>query len=212
MNSKLLVAAATAATIGVLLHRASLGEIRDAEGVRRLYDRLAPVYDAAAWPLQHFGGRRLRGPAIDLLNLHPGDTVVDLGCGTGANFASLADAVGPTGRVVGVDLSPGMLAQARRRADRAGLSQVTLQRADMRDIRLPDGTSAVLATATLEMVAEYDAVVRSLARQLVPTRGRLAVSGFRRPPTWPDWAITLGRTATAMFGVTQAYEEIQPWR
>ncbi len=41
---------------------------------------------------------------------------------------------------------------------------------------------------------------------------RLAVGGFRRPPGWPAWVIALGRTATALFGVTRVYEDIQPWR
>lgn len=211
-NSRLLLAGAAAGVLGVALHRASLGGIRDSRAVQRLYDRLAPVYDIAVWPLQVYGSRRFRTRAIQLLNLQPGDTVVDLGCGTGINFAALATAVGPTGRVVGVDLSAGMLAQARQRADRAALSQVTLQQADMREVRLPEGTTAVLATASMEMVPEHEAVVQNLANQLAATRGRLAVSGFRRPPTWPAWAVALGRIATAVFGVTQAYEEIQPWR
>ncbi|MDN5782713.1 MAG: methyltransferase domain-containing protein, partial [Luteimonas sp.] len=158
------------------------------------------------------GARRLQRRAVTLLDLHPGDTVVDLGCGTGVNLQVLAEAVGEQGRVVGVDLSSEMLARARRRADRHRLPQVTLQRADIRDFRLPSGTTAVLATASMEMVPEHDAVVSDLAEQLAPTRGRLAVGGVRRPPAWPAWAVTIGRTATAVFGVTRAYENIQPWR
>ncbi len=211
-SRRLLLAGVAAGVLGVALRRASLGGIRDPRAVQRLYDRLAPAYDVAAWPLQVHGSRRLRTRAIQLLNLQPGDTVVDLGCGTGINFAALAEAVGPTGRIVGVDLSAGMLARARQRADRAGLDQVTVTQADMREVRLPEGTAAVLATASLEMVPEHEAVVRSLADQLTPTHGRLAVGGFRRPPTWPAWAVALGRAATAVFGVNRAYEEIQPWR
>ncbi len=144
--------------------------------------------------------------------LGSGNTVVDLGCGTGVNFPMLAAAVGETGHIVGVDLSAGMLAQARRRADRHHLPQVTLEQADIREIQLPAGTAAVLATASLEMIPEHDTVVAQLARQLAPTGGRLAVGGFRRPPTWPEWAVALGRAATAVFGVTRAHEDIQPWR
>jgi len=206
------LAVALAGTAGYAAHRASQGDVRGADAARRLYDRLAPAYDATAWVFQPLGARRLQHRAVDLLDLHPGDTVVDLGCGTGVNLPALAKAVGEHGHVVGVDLSAGMLEQARRRADRHHLPQVRLHRGDIRGFELPAGTTAVLATGSMEMVPEHDAVVRDLAAQLAPSRRRLAVGGFRRPPTWPAWAVALGRTATAMFGVTRAYENIQPWR
>lgn len=190
------------------LRKASRGSIRDAEGVQALYDRVAFAYDPAAWILLPLGARRMRGRAIDLLDLHPGETVVDLGCGTGVNLSALADAVGGTGRVIGVDLSSKMLAQARRRANRHHLPQITLEQADIRDFELPDDTAAALASASFEMVPEHDAIVR----QLRITGGRLAAGGIQRPPTWPAWAVALGRGATAIFGVTRAYQNIQPWR
>lgn len=206
------VTAALAGTAGYIAHRASLGPVRGPQAARTLYDRLAPTYDVSAWIFRPLGARRLQERAVDLLDLQPGDTVVDLGCGTGVNLPPLAAAVGDHGHVIGIDLSAGMLDQARRRTDRENLSQVTLIQEDIRSVRLPPGTDAVLATGSLEMVPEYDAVVHDLASQLTPTQGRLAVGGFRRPPGWPAWAITLGRTTTALFGVTRAYEDIQPWR
>lgn len=194
------------------LRRASRGSIRGAVAVQALYDRVAFVYDPAAWILLPLGTRRMRGRAIDLLDLHPGQTVVDLGCGTGVNLSALAHAVGDTGRVIGVDLSSKMLAQSRRRVNRHHLTQVILEQADIRDFELPEDTAAVLASGSLEMVPEHDAVVRTIARQLSITGGMLAVGGIQRPPTWPEWAVALGRGATAIFGVTGAYEDIQPWR
>ncbi|MEO7589334.1 MAG: methyltransferase domain-containing protein [Arachnia sp.] len=201
-----------AAAVSYTAYRASLRDIRGPAAVIHLYDRVSPVYDAAASVFRPLGARRLQERAVDLLDLQPGDTVVDLGCGTGVNLPILARAVGERGRVVGVDLSAGMLARARRRADHHGLPQVSLIRADIRSFHVPPGTSAVLATASLEMVPEYDTVVGDLAAQLEPTRGRLAVGGVRRPPAWPAWVVALGRTATAVFGVTRAYEDLQPWR
>ena len=206
------VGAVLAGSLGYAAHRASLGGVRGAEEVRGLYDRLAPAYDVTAWVFRLVGARRLQQRAIDLLQLRAGDTVVDLGCGTGVNLPVLARAVGQSGRVIGVDLSPGMLERARRRAARHDLAQVALVQADVRGFDLPAGTAAVLATASLEMVPEHDAVVRALAAQLARSGGRLAVGGFRRPPSWPRWAIALGRVAVALFGVTRDYEGIAPWR
>ncbi len=211
-HRKLWLAAVAAAIVGYPARRSPQASILDAEAVRRLYDRLAPAYDVSAWIFRPLGARRLQRRAVDLLDLRPGDTVVDLGCGTGINVPVLAHAVGEQGRVVGVDLSSGMLDQARRRAERHRLSQVTLVQEDVRSVRLPPGTRAVLATASLEMIPEQDDLMTNLAAQLAPAQGRLAVGGFRRPPGWPEWAIVLGRTALALFGVNRAYEDIQPWR
>ena len=138
--------------------------------------------------------------------------IATVGCGTGINLQLLAAAVGEHGQVVGIDLSPGMLKQARNRAERHKLSQVTRNQTSISDFRLPVGTTAALATASLETVPKYDAVVRDLATQLVPTRGRLAVGGLRRPSAWPSWAVAPGCLATAIFGVNRSYERIQPWR
>lgn len=87
-----------------------------AERTQWFYTRFAGLYDAIA---SHTPGvRRLRQHAVDSLALEAGDAVVEFGCGTGANIPFLRDAVGPTGTVVGVDFTPGMVARAARRAAR----------------------------------------------------------------------------------------------
>jgi precorrin-6B methylase 2 len=66
----------------------------------------------------------VRAEAVRLLNLHAGDRVLDLGCGMGGSFPFLVDAVGPTGEVVGVEISPDVVINARRRVERHGWSNV----------------------------------------------------------------------------------------
>ena len=109
------------------------GHVLDAAEVRTLYHRIAPSYDLAAGAYALFGARRLGSRGVDLLDLRAGDTAVDLGCGTGVNLAGLAHAVGPTGRVIGVDISKGMLARARRQAVADDLTCVELVQADLRE-------------------------------------------------------------------------------
>lgn len=67
-----------------------------------------------------------------MLALPPGATVVDVGCGTGLNFASTLAAIGPAGRIIGIDASSGMLAAALRRVQVAGWDNVTLVAGDAR--------------------------------------------------------------------------------
>lgn len=87
-----------------------------AERTQGFYTRWAGIYDAIASYTP--GIRRLRQHAVDSLGLEAGDTVVEFGCGTGANVPFLRDAVGQTGTVVGVDFTPGMVARASRLAAR----------------------------------------------------------------------------------------------
>ena len=93
----------------------------------RWYRCIAPSYDAVCAPL-YAGARRT---ALARLAPRPGDRVLDLCCGTGLALPALAAAVGPRGRVVGVDGCPAMLARAERRT--AGLAQIRLVAADLRE-------------------------------------------------------------------------------
>lgn len=92
------------------------------------YDFFSLVYDRALEDLY----RPFRPAAVEALRLVPGATVVDLPCGTGQSLDGLTAAVGPSGRVVGLDASTGMLKRARRRVQRNGWANVTLheRRAD----------------------------------------------------------------------------------
>ena len=207
-----LAAAAGGALLWRRARRSASGEptVLGPEAVRRLYDRLAPVYDQAATAYRLVGGARYRRRAVESLCLSPGDTAVDLCCGTGANLPFLVEAVDPTGRVVGVDLSPGMLAQARQRVEAAGWQNVELVEADVREFAFPDPVHGVLSTFGIEMVLEHADVIARAVDALTPG-GRIAVGGLRRPDGWPEWLIRAGEIVNRPFGVSRAYEDIQPW-
>lgn len=83
---------------------------------RVTYDRVAAVYDLAENPFEYRARRRLLG----LLAARPGERILEIGPGTGHAMVALARGVGPTGQVIGADLSARMLARSRRRAARAG--------------------------------------------------------------------------------------------
>jgi demethylmenaquinone methyltransferase/2-methoxy-6-polyprenyl-1,4-benzoquinol methylase len=93
-----------------------------------VYRTSAHVYDALSGERCVYRAGRESGVA--LLNLRPGDTVLDVGCGTGLNFALLVGAVGPTGTVIGLDRSAEMLAMAHRRVDANGWTTVRVVQAD----------------------------------------------------------------------------------
>ena len=170
------------------------------ERVRAVYDRTARGYDLALnlFPLVGFRSEAYRRHAVDAPRLRSGDTVLDLGCGTGRNLPLLAKAVGTAGRVVGIDVSSGALYRARRRT--RGFTRVELVHADALtvDLGAPD---RVFATFSLSMMPDLEAVLARAASALAPD-GRFAILDFRIPPTWSGLvrraafalAATLGET------------------
>lgn len=126
--------------------------------VQRFYGRWAGFYDLLATRTP--GIRSVRERAVDGLALSPGDTVVEFGCGTGANVPLLRERVGQEGRVVGVDLTPGMLRRARRRVRRSGWRNVSLVLGDAE--RPPiESADAVLATFLVGMLQDTGEAVGS---------------------------------------------------
>ena len=146
------------------------------------YTRWATLYDAIARRTP--GVQRVRTEAADALRLEPGDTVVEMGCGTGANLPYLAKRVGPGGTVVGVDFSPGVLDVARRRV--GDVPNVHLVRADATRPPVSDA-DAVLATFVSGMFDDPAAVVESWA-DLVGSGGRLCLVDLAET-THPTWRV-----------------------
>src|SRR6266480_3314587 len=122
----------------------------DPQFVRRRYNRLASIYLFFEWLF--WIPRGIRPRAVARLNLRPGDQVLEVGCGTGRNLSYLSRAVGPDGRVYGVDISEGMLAKAKLLCDKKGLSNVTLLHTDAAETEMPqvvDGAIFSLSYATM---------------------------------------------------------------
>jgi len=141
----------------------------------RAFDLMAPFgFDLNAW----------RQQAVDALELKPGDTVVDVGCGTGANLPLLRAAVGPEGHVIGVDLSSEMLRHAKQRADDEGWDNVDLVCMDAGGFAFPKDVDGVLATWSLILIPAADEVVARACEALRPG-GRLSVMDMRWPDNWP---------------------------
>jgi ubiquinone/menaquinone biosynthesis C-methylase UbiE len=143
---------------------------------QQFYSRWARAYDVLATRAPFVRG--LRDALVDSLDPDPGDVVVEMGCGTGANFAHLRERVGREGTVVGVDFSPGMLARARRRVDDAGWENVHVVAADARRPPVRDA-DAVMASFVVGMLTDPAAAVDDWA-DLVGPGGRLALLDLAR--------------------------------
>lgn len=144
--------------------------------VRSTYDRRAPWYDALVRLLSLGGDREYRRRAVALLGLRPGQRVLDVGCGTGLNFRLLAGAVGPSGLVVGTDLSRGML----RAAPPAGAHRIQA-RASQRLFK-PASFDAVLSTYLISTLLGEGVLAPIL--EAVRPGGRVVIVDDALPPGW----------------------------
>ncbi len=180
---------------------------------RALYRKRAKRYDLVAqliYPLFGFNVNRYRQTTISALALRSGDTVVELCCGTGLNFAYVERIIGPRGKIIGVDLTDAMLDVARTRVGREGWMNVELVQADLAEWQFPDGVSGIYSTFALALVPEYDMIVERAARALKP-EGRLAVFDFKEPVGWPAWLVRFAAWLNQPYGVSLELANRHPW-
>jgi demethylmenaquinone methyltransferase/2-methoxy-6-polyprenyl-1,4-benzoquinol methylase len=125
--------------------RSQSANSRQYDRVARFYSTLEPLY--LIFP-------RARRKAVAALNLKPGDTVLEIGAGTGRNFPYLFDAVGPTGTVIAVDASAGMLAEASKLVERNGWSNVQFLCQDAAQLQVDSDVDGVLFSLSYSALPE----------------------------------------------------------
>ena len=178
----------------------------DRATVKRRYDRLAkfiPLFDRLL-----FLPPRLRRRAVEHLSLRAGERALEIGCGTGVGLAYLSDAVGPRGRVYGVDLSPGMLQRAQARCERR--RNVALYECDAADFVPPEPLDGVLFCLSYNTMPHHRTVLRRAWKALRPG-GRLVITDARLPSgRSAQWLLpfSLWLMKHTMLGNPL----IQPWR
>lgn len=152
---------------------------RTREEARQAYDRLSRIYD---YTIGAFG-RKYSAMALRRLSVTDGERVLEIGFGTGHCLQLMAELVGQTGRVCGIDLSSRMIGRTRRRLDRAGLAgRVSLCCGDVAHLPLAGNAfDAVLACFVLEVLdtPEIPVVLEEISRVLKPG-GRLGVASMSK--------------------------------
>jgi demethylmenaquinone methyltransferase/2-methoxy-6-polyprenyl-1,4-benzoquinol methylase len=169
------------------------------------YDVTSRLYPAPGYPQR---GQRLR--AVRALGLRAGDTVVDIACGTGLNFPLIEEAIGPGGRIVGVDLTDAMLARAQDRVAANGWRNVSLVQADAADFDFPAEVDAILSTYALTQVPERAAVIARGAAAL-SGGGRWAVLDLKVPDGTPGWLAQLGTEMVRRLAGADEWIMRRPW-
>ncbi len=180
--------------------------------VKELYQKRARRYDLTANLYYLIGVREwaYRKKAVEALALKPGMTVVEIGCGTGLNFPLVQEKIGPKGKLIGVDLTDAMLAQAQKRVERHGWSNVELVQSDAALYEFPPDIDGIYSTFALTLVKEFDQVIKRGATAL-NVGGRWVVADFKMPSNWLAKLAPLFVLLTRPFGVTMDLAERHPW-
>ncbi len=176
------------------------------------YRRKAKHYDITSrfYPVPGYPQRAQRLRAVHALKLRPGDSVVEIACGTGLNFSLIEQAIGPAGRIVGVDLTDAMLAQAQSRIETNGWSNISLVQADAAEFEFPTEVDAILSTYALTQVPECGEVIAHGAAAL-SRGGRWVVLDLKVPDNAPRWLAQLGITLARPFGSIDEWTMRRPW-
>jgi ubiquinone/menaquinone biosynthesis C-methylase UbiE len=140
--------------------------------VTERYDRVARLYSLLEPLYLIFPPARRR--AVLALGLREGDTVLEMGVGSGRNLRYLVEAVGSRGRVIGVDASSGMLAEARRLVERNRWVNVELLRQDAAHLELEEDVSGVLFALSYSVIPDPKAALARAWDRLLPG-GRVVV-------------------------------------
>jgi O-methyltransferase/aklanonic acid methyltransferase len=149
------------------------------EGVVRLWERAAGTYETTIPYFTRLGAR-----VVAHAGLEPGQAVLDVACGKGAALLPAARAVGPAGRVLGVDIVPAMVEAAREAADREGLANVTVEVMDGEQLDLPAASFDVVISAFGLGFLRPEIALPGMARVL-RAHGRVVLSvPFGGGPNW----------------------------
>jgi ubiquinone/menaquinone biosynthesis C-methylase UbiE len=176
------------------------------DATRAMYRQLAGSYDLATAWLEPYRRR-----TVSALRLQPGDVVLDVGCGTGMSFPPVQAAIGPQGRLVGIEPSREMLERAERRVRAAGWANVTLLQASAEEARAPVEADAVLFAFVHDVTRSRAALDNVLGQ--VRAGGRVAAAGPKWTPFAPPLNLMVWQVArqfvTTFKGFTRPWTELE---
>jgi len=177
-----------------------------------IYRKRAPGYDFRSY-FYYLIGYRLqayRKKAVKELQLKAGDTVVEIGCGTGLNLSILQNAVGSQGKIVGVDATDAMLNRAKNKVKKNDWQNVELVLDDAVEYQFPKAVNGIISTFALALMPNPERIIINGINALAQG-GRWVVMDLRIPSNWISNLVPLFLPILKPFGVTKELIDQRPW-
>lgn len=174
----------------------------DPEAAITQYRQRAPRYDAELYAFEP-----IRESAIEALGLRPGDTVLDVGCGTGLSFERLHRNIG-NGRIIGIEQCPEMIAQAQHRVRERRWRNVDLLLAAASRAPIQGVADAALFHFTHDIVRDESAVANVFAH--LKPGARVVAAGLQWAPPWA-WPTNAFVMLAALYSTTSLEGLGHPW-
>jgi SAM-dependent methyltransferase len=144
---------------------------------------------ARSYELRTLSGDQWRRELVAMLAPRPGEVVLDVGCGTGRNFEQIQQWMGSSGRLIGIEQSPEMLAQAHALVERHGWTNVELVEAGAEEVAIPAAADAAMLCAVHD-VMRSPAALGNVLRHL-RKGGRIVAGGAKWAPWRRSGAVSL---------------------
>jgi arsenite methyltransferase len=146
-----------------------------------------------------------------LAAMRPGEVVVDLGSGAGIDCFLAAQQVGPSGRVIGVDMTHEMLAKSRANAERVGVANVEFRLGEIEHLPIADNTAdVVISNCVINLVPDKAQVYREAFRVLKPG-GRIAVADMVNTAPLPAEVASDARLLCACLAGAATTRQVEDW-
>jgi len=181
--------------------------------IRKIYSQRAASYDQQVRWLSLGLHRKLRQYIAAKLDLQPGQTVLEVACGTGLNFSAIQAAIGPEGRLIGFDYTPAMLEQAKKRIERQGWQNVSLMQGDVLQLQLAEPVDTVLCTFAIGLFPSPRPALERMVAALRPG-GRILIADCKLFERWYGFGINpvLKYLTRPWVPSIERYFGVTPWR
>ncbi len=177
------------------------------------YRKYADNYDFIVNFYKLFGLRieKYRQMTVELMGLSKGDTVVEIGCGTGLNFPLVLEKIGSEGKLIGVDITDKMLEQAQKKILENNWSNVELVESDIAEYSFPDKIDGVFSTGAIQYSPQYDKVIKNAHNALKQGR-KIVIMDFKKSYGIARMFTSILLYFTSPFGANKEYIERKAWK
>lgn len=177
------------------------------------YQKYAENYDFVEKFYRLLGCRipKYRKMSIAALELSKGDTVIELGCGTGSNFSLVLDAIGSKGKLIGVDITDKMLDEAKKKVQKNGWKNVELVLCDIAEYKFPKEADGIFSTGALSYSSQYDKIIKR-AYEALKIGKNFVLLDFKKSEGSARIFAPILLFTTKPFAVGKEYYERQAWK